>query len=74
MGDTSENSAAAFVEHWARVGPMLERINREEQRRLSEEEHRAAVANVLSLADPQHGNGNTSGLVEQQLLFSQGRR
>jgi hypothetical protein len=71
---TSPSDAAAFVAHWARIGPVLEIANRQEQQRLTDEGHLIAVANVLSLARPEQPSSQTSGLVEQQRLFSLGRK
>ncbi len=75
MSETTQNSdAAAFVAHWARVGPLLAHATRQEQRRLTEEQHLHAVANVLELARPDSTQSKTSGLVEQQCLFMKGRK
>ena len=74
MSESSQNhdaSAAAFVAHWARVGPMLEKATRSEQRQLTAEQHLQAVAIVLELAEPEPVPSQTSGLVEQQRLFLQ---
>ncbi len=67
------SDAAAFVAHWARVGPLLEEIGREEQRRLTESQHLQAVANVLEFAKPDPIPSDTSGLVELQNLLSKTR-
>ena len=75
MSETTHNSdAAAFVAHWASVGPLLAQATRQEQRQLTEEQHLQAVANVLELATPDASPSKTSGLVEQQLLFLKGRK
>lgn len=75
MSETSHNSdAAAYVAHWARVGPLLEKVKRDELRSMSAAEHLTAIAAVLAVADPKFGNGPTSGLVEQQRLFARARR
>jgi len=75
MSETTQNSdAAAFVAHWARVGPLLAQATRQEQRQLTEEQHLQAVANVLELAKPDIFPSKTSGLVEQQRLFLKGRK
>jgi len=75
MSETTQNSdAAAFVAHWARVGPLLAQVTRQEQRQLTEEQHLQAVANVLELAAPDSSPRKTSGLVEQQRIFLKGRK
>jgi len=75
MSETTQNSdAAGFVAHWARVGPLLAQVTRQEQSQLTEEQHLQAVANVLELAKPDASPSNTSGLVEQQRIFLKGRK
>lgn len=75
MSETTQNSdAAAFVAHWARVGPLLAQATRQEQRQLTEEQHLLAVVNVLEFATPDVSPRKTSGLVEQQRLFLKGRK
>lgn len=75
MSDSpTDTDAAAFVAHWMRIGPLLNQAEREELRSLTDEQHLAAIASVLSLARPEHGNGGYSGLVQQQQLFAKGRR
>ncbi len=74
MSETTYNSdAAASVAHWARVGPLLAQVTRQEQRQLTGKQHLQAVANVLELATPDVLLRKTSGLVEQQRLFMKAR-
>ena len=75
MSETTQKSdAAAFVAHWARVGPLLAQATRQEQRQLTEEQHLQAVANVLALATPETSPCKICGLVEQQRIFLKGRK
>jgi hypothetical protein len=56
------------------VGPKLAQAPQQEQRKLTEEQHHQAVANVLELSAPDASPSKTSGLVEQQHLFLKGRK
>jgi hypothetical protein len=60
----------AWIAAWRRAGPALERIRREELRRL---DHRTVIASFddAFLAINRHPRPDTtSGLVEQQRLFA----
>ncbi len=75
MAEATQNSdAAAFVAHWAQVGPRLAQATRQEQQKLTDEQHLQAVANVLELAAPEASPRKISGLIEQQRLFLKGRK
>jgi hypothetical protein len=63
-----------WVEAWRRAGPALERLRREELRRL---DSRATIALLCGPADYRiapRAPKPTSGLVEQQRWFSKARR
>ena len=68
---TSEQTALArrWVKTWQQAGPKLERVRREELRRL---DPRRAIAPLCGEADytvPPRAPRPTSGLVEQQRWF-----
>jgi hypothetical protein len=65
-----------FVEHWKRVGPLLERFQHEELRALSPEAHSAQLDGLLQFGCEMQNakDPNTSGFVEQQRLFAKARR
>lgn len=71
-----ESGGKSFVEHWKRVGPLLERFEREELRSLSPETRSEQLAGLLQLGCdmPNAKDPHTSGLVEQQRLFAKARR
>jgi len=60
-----------WVDHWGRVGPLLEKIRHDELRAMSEEEARRAFLTLAEFAcEVNHPNPRTtSGFVEQQRLF-----
>ena len=62
-----------WVEHWARVGPELERIRREELRRYRHEDNIEIIDSLLDLGLRHAQPRITSGLVELQRLLHQGR-
>jgi hypothetical protein len=62
-----------WVEHWQRVGPILEQINAEELRAMDAQE---AIQRILPMCDWcfEHSEPRTtSGLVEQQRWFAKAR-
>jgi hypothetical protein len=65
-----------FVEHWKRVGPLLERFAHEELRALSPEARSAQLDDLLQFGCelPNAKDPHTSGFVEQQRLFAKARR
>lgn len=58
-----------WIETWKRAGPKLEAIRRRELRALTDEEARAAAADLLSLPLAADLPERDSGLVEQQRWF-----
>ncbi len=60
-----------WVEHWQRVGPILEKIRRDELRAMTEEESAQACIDLFEFAvsSPTYQERKTSGFVEQQRLF-----
>jgi len=59
-----------WIETWKRAGPELEAIRRRELARMTDEEARAAAADLLSLPLPSDmPERRDSGLVEQQRWF-----
>ena len=74
MSLPKDRSNRAWVEHWRRAGPLLERARRDELRRFKYEESAAAIDALLWLASKFGQRRDTSGLVEQQRLFQKARR
>lgn len=62
----TREEAKAYVEHWKRVGPLLEEIRREELRRYRTEDNVAAIHALMELGGQFAQPRPTSGLVELQ--------
>ena len=60
-----------WVEHWKRVGPILEKVRHDELRAMTDEQSRQAFTNVCEYVQqfPRPAPRLTSGFVEQQRLF-----
>jgi hypothetical protein len=60
-----------WIEHWDRVGPLLERVRHDELRALTDEEAASACETLFEFAisSPSYQERITSGFVEQQRLF-----
>ncbi len=71
-----ENGRKLFVEHWKRVGPLLEGFEHEELRNSNWDDNWEQVDGLLQFGfDMASGEVSiTSGLVEQQRLFAKARR
>ena len=70
MTSESEREAIrAWVENWARVGPKLDAIRRQELREYRYEDHREEIDGLLELAVRFASPRTSSGLLEQQRLF-----
>ncbi|MGH9114979.1 MAG: hypothetical protein ACRDWW_04030 [Acidimicrobiales bacterium] len=63
-----------LVRQWAHAAPALEAVRRAELRDMSDEEALRAVSDLLDLLTFAHLEAATSGLVEQQRLFSRLRQ
>jgi hypothetical protein len=61
------------VAQWQRTGPVLERLHRDELRRLTDAEALAAAEELLDLVRLFPSKAGGSGLVEQQRLFARAR-
>ena len=66
-----------WVENWRRVGPELERIKRAELRALTEKEAYERSIALAECLQAEHWINpkriTSSGLIEQQAIFSRGR-
>ncbi len=62
-----------WVEHWRRVGPILEAVRRDELKAFRYEDHIDIIDALLDIAIRLGPPRTTSGLVEQQRLFHQGK-
>jgi hypothetical protein len=72
MDQRDNDAGREFVERWRRVGPLLEEERHERLRAMTDDDVRAAIADVLSLPysdQPERG----SGLVEQQRILRRAR-
>jgi hypothetical protein len=65
---------AAWVAHWQRIGPLLERIRREELRNFKYEDHIDLIDSLLEIGCRMGPPRTTSGLVEMQRLFQKARQ
>ena len=65
-----------WVDHWKRVGPILEKIRHDELRAMTDEESAQACIDLFEFAvsSPSYQERKTSGFVEQQRLFMKLRR
>lgn len=64
-------AAKQWVEHWRRVGPLLEKIRHDELRAMTDEEAAQACRTLFDFAfsSPSYQERRTCGFVEQQRLF-----
>jgi hypothetical protein len=68
MSETNPN--AGFIAHWKRVGPILERIRRDELRRFDWDKDWELVDSLMdSMPGRPQEPSKTSGLVELQRLM-----
>lgn len=60
-----------WIDHWQRVGPILEKIRHDELRAMTEDEARRASDMLIefALSTPTYQERKSSGFVEQQRLF-----
>jgi hypothetical protein len=72
----TDDGKKEYVEHWKRVGPILERFEHEELRKSSYEDKWELIDGLLQLGFdlPNAKDPMTSGMVEQQRLFAKARR
>ena len=65
-----------WVDHWRRVGPILEKIRHEELRGLTDEDAARVFRTLADYMDagPRREPRTSSGFVEQQRLFLKLRR
>ena len=63
-----------WVQAWKEAGPRLERVRREELRRLDPRRGIALLCGEANYTSPQRAPRPTSGLVEQQRWFLRARR
>jgi hypothetical protein len=74
MSEQRPKTDKAWVEHWRRVGPILEEIRREELRRFNYEEQLPIIDALLQLGLDHAVPRPTSGLVELERLLAKGRQ
>ena len=72
MDRREKDTGREFVERWRRVGPLLEEERYERLRAMTDDDVRAAIADVLSLPYPDLPERG-SGLVEQQRILRRAR-
>ena len=73
MSDSQPKTDKEWVEHWRRLGPILEEIRREELRNFNYEEQLPIIDALLQLGLDHAVPCPTSGLVEMQRLFAKAR-
>ena len=74
MSDSKSKTDKEWVEHWHRLGPILENIRREELRNFNYEEQLPIIDALLQLGLDYAVPRPTSGLVELERLLAKGRR
>lgn len=74
MSEPIDRSDKGFVEHWRRVGPILEEVRRPELRTFNYEEQWPIIDALLQLGLDHAVPRPTSGLVELQRILAKGRR
>ena len=62
-------AARQWVQVWKEAGPRLERVRREELRRLDSQRAIALLCGEADYTNPPHAPRPTSGLIEQQRWF-----
>lgn len=70
VGMSADPNTESWVRTWTGAGPLLAEIERRELERMTDEEWRHAVEDVLSVMPPNADVPSTSGLVEQQKWFA----
>ncbi len=73
MERITDKTNRGFVEHWRRVGPLLERIQKQELREFCHEEHWQEVDALLEIAAQNATVRTTSGLVQWQRALGKSR-
>ncbi len=70
----TRDEAREYVERWRKAGPELEKVRREELRRLTDDDVRAQIHALLEIGGLVACNRPSSGLVEQQRIFQRAQR
>lgn len=65
----TDDEAREYVARWKQAGPVLEKVRREELRKLCDEDVRTQIHDLLEIAGSFRQHRPTSGLVEQQRIF-----
>jgi hypothetical protein len=71
MSEISARTDREFVEHWQRVGPLLDRIRARELREFNYAERRHEIDALLQIAAEHAVPRTSSGLVDLQRAFAQ---
>lgn len=69
MTDPTASDNKAWLDHWARVGPKLEQVRRNELRAYKHEDNLAAIDALLEIGAARATPRTTSGLVALQRIF-----
>ena len=73
MTDAEREITKRWVDTWAKAGPALEAIRRQELREMTYQQRVSAIRSVLQIGTLLGKPRTTSGLVEQQRLFQKAR-
>lgn len=73
MSDSPPITHKEWVEHWRRLGPILEEIRREELRNFNYEEQLPIIDALLQLGLDHAVPRSTSGLMELERLLAKGQ-
>jgi hypothetical protein len=70
----TRDEAQDYVERWRKAGPELEKVRREELRKLTDDDVRAQIHALLEISRLVPCIRHSSGLVDQQRIFQKARR
>ena len=70
----TRDEARSYVEHWKRVGPLLEEMRRQELRQFSHSQNGQAIDDLLAAGLVHAQPRVSSGLIEMQRIFAKARK
>jgi hypothetical protein len=69
----TEDQARKYLKNWQNAGPALQEIRRSELRKLSDDDVRSQIHDLLDISTLFKQVRVTSGLIEQQQIFQKAR-
>jgi hypothetical protein len=70
----TDDETRQYVQRWKQAGPALEKVRREELRRLTDDDVRAQIHDLLEIGARFRQYRPSSGLIEQQRIFQKARQ